>query len=96
MHVEIITEGLYGEDRFVYEEECKKLVQISRSKLERMIPYGDFPDQQEDEKGQYGWLAKELANYVTATSLIKIMHLFPQVYHGHYTDIISITVRKET
>jgi len=80
MHLIEFNEDLYGEERFVCEEECKELLQISRTKREKMIVTGHFPAQQEDENGQYGWLATDLADYVRITSFAIIMNLFPDRY----------------
>jgi prophage regulatory protein len=52
-------------DRIIREPECKRLTGLSRSTRWRLERAGDFPKRRRISAGCSGWLASELAAWVT-------------------------------
>ena len=75
-----LSRNAYGEDRFVYEKECRCLFEKSKSEIRKLIINGHFPPKTIDEGGGYGWLASDLADYARKTTFTQIMILFPDKY----------------
>ena len=82
---------MLGTDRFVYDDELKKITHIPDSILNAMITIGEFPIKRPDDKGGYGWQACEIADWADYYAFTVLAHLYPEKYirthdhddHGH-------------
>ena len=78
----MVSAKMFGENRFIYEEECRRIFKISKSRRRKMIIKGEFPAMREESDGVYGWLAEDLAEYLVMKAHNEIFNLYPDRY-GH-------------
>lgn len=56
-------------DRIIREEECRRLSGLSRTSRWRLERSGEFPRRRQISRGCTGWLASELAEWLTNRKL---------------------------
>ena len=71
---------MLGENRFVYDEECKVLIGIPEARRDAMMIIGEFPIKRPDGDGGYGWVASELADWADYYAFMILARLYPEKY----------------